>query len=123
MITPALIQADVVDIRNPASATPQDMVADANVLYWVFYPNFSALQYAGGRQPQAYQVTEYPRYWQRAAGAKTQFHVVGANRGEFAKAAEYAELEAIWLTDSPLPQPDPANPVQEFGPRVCKFAR
>jgi hypothetical protein len=93
------------------------------VLYWVFYPNFSSLQYAGGRQPQAYQVTEYPRYWQRAARAKTQFHVVAANLGEFAKAAEYAELEAIWLTDSLMPQPDPANPVQQFDPRVCKFAR
>jgi len=123
MITPPLIQADVVDIRNPASATPQDMVADANVLYWVFYPNFSSLQYAGGRQPQPYQVAEYPRYWQRAARANTQFHAVHVILGEFAKLAEHAELEAIWLTDSPPPQPDPANPVPQFDPRVCKFAR
>src|SRR5207247_442335 len=57
------------------------------------------------------------------ARAGTNFHVVTATLGEFAKAAEYAELEAVWLTDSPPPQPDPANPVSQFDPRVCKFAR
>src|SRR5581483_2033296 len=123
MITPALIKADVVDIRKPASATPQDMVTDANVLYWIFYPNFSSLSYAGGKQPLAYQVAEYPKYWQKAAKAKTQFHVVTATLGEFAKVAEYAELEAIWLTDPSSPQPDPAKPVTQFDPRICKFAR
>ena len=46
MITPALIKADVVDIRKPASATPPDMVTDANVLYWVFYPNGCGLSAA-----------------------------------------------------------------------------
>lgn len=123
MITAALIKADVVDIRKPASATPTDMVTDANVLYWVFYPNFSSLTYAGGKQPLPYQVGDYPRYWQKAARAKTQFHAVTATLGEFAKVAEHAELEAIWLTDPSLPQPDPANPVTQFDPRVCKFAR
>ena len=123
MITPALVQAQVVDIRKPASATPADLVTDANILYWVFYPNFASLAYAGGRQPFAYQAAEYPRYWQRAAKAGTQFHVAVATLGEFAKAAEYAELEAIWLTDSPKPQPDPSNPVTQFDARLCKFAR
>src|SRR5438128_82040 len=122
MITPALVQADVVDICNLAVAIPADLVVDANVLYWVHYPNFSFLAYAGGRQPLAYQLAEYPRYWQRAAKACSQFHVVAATLGEFAKVAEYAELEAIWLTDPSPPQPDPARPVTQFDPRVCKFA-
>ncbi len=123
MITPPLVRAEVVDIRQPASPTPSDLVTDANVLYWVFYPNFSSLAYAGGRQPFPYQLRDYPKYWQRAAKAGTQFHVVATTLTEFAKVAEYAELEAIWLTDSPPPQPDPANPVAHFDPRVCKFAR
>ena len=123
MITPALVQAEVVDIRNPASVAPLDMAVDANVLYWVFYPNFSSLHYASGRPPLHYQVSDYPRYWQRADRARTQFHAVTATLGEFAKAAEYAELEAIWLTDPSSPQPDPAKPVSQFDPRVCKFAR
>ncbi len=29
----------------------------------------------------------------------------------------------VWLTDPARPQPDPANPVTQFDPRVCKFAR
>jgi hypothetical protein len=123
MITPALVQADVVDIRNPASVTPSDLVTDANVLYWIFYPNFSSLDYAGGKKPANYQTSEYPKYWQKAAKVGTRFHVVAATIGEFAKVAEYAELEAIWLTDPANPQPDPANPVSQFDPRVCKFAR
>jgi hypothetical protein len=123
LITPALVLADVVDIRNPASAIPPDLVVDANVLYWLFYTNFPALGYAGGRQPLRYQLVEYKRYWQRARSAGTRFHVVPATLGEFAKTAEYAELETIWRTDFPRPQPDPADPVTEFDPRVCKFAR
>ena len=40
MITPALVQADVIDICNAASRIPSEMVMDANVLYWNFYRNF-----------------------------------------------------------------------------------
>lgn len=123
MITSALVHADVVDIRNLAAAIPADLVVDANVLYWVFYLNFSYLSYAGGRQPLAYQLGEYQRYWQRAARGHTLFHVMAATLAEFAKVAEYAELEAIWLTDPSRPQPDPAHPVSHFDPRVYKFAR
>jgi hypothetical protein len=43
--------------------------------------------------------------------------------GEFAKLAEYAELEMMWGTDPSPPQPDPANPVTHFDALVCKFAR
>jgi hypothetical protein len=123
MITSAHVQADVVDIRNKASAIPSNLVADANVFFWIFYPNFSSLQYAGGRQPLHYQLTDYLGYWKRAATANTKFHAAAATFGEFAKTAENAELEAIWLMDSPLPQPDPSKPTTQFDPRVCKFAR
>lgn len=99
------------------------MVMDANVLYWIFYRNFSSLSYAGGRHPSSYQLTNYRNYWRRGTNAKTRFQVVAATLGEFAKTAEYAELETIWNTDPVRPQPDPNNPVTQFDPRVCKFAR
>jgi hypothetical protein len=98
-------------------------VADANVLYWRFYSNFPSVQYAGGRQPAHYQISLYPAYWNRATAQGTSFHVTPATLAEFAKAAEYAELETIWLTDPNPPQPDPANPVSQFTPVVCKLAR
>jgi hypothetical protein len=123
MTTAALVQARVVDIRDPKSPTPARLVADANVLFWVFYPNFAALQYAGGRLPLSYRARHYRAYRARAAKARTEFFTALATLGEFAKTAEYAELEAVWLTDPSKPQPDPAKPVTQFDPRVCKFAR
>jgi hypothetical protein len=123
MITAAHVQAHVVNIGNQASALPPRLVADANILYWVFYPNFASLAYAGGRLPLSYQISTYPGYWVRAAGAGCQLFTANATIGEFAKVSEYAELEARWLTDPSRPQPDPANPVTRFDARVCKFAR
>src|SRR5690349_3567478 len=116
MLTPGHIRADVVDIRNPKASPPDDLVTDANVLYWVFYPNFNSLQYAGGKQPSQHQLAEYPKFWKRAAIAKTRFHAVVATMGEFAKVAEYAELEATWLTDSPRPYPPSAGAGASFDP-------
>lgn len=52
-----------------------------------------------------------------------QFQADAATLGEFAKLAEYAELETIWRTDPVRPQPDPNNPVTQFDPRVYKFSR
>jgi hypothetical protein len=123
MITAAHVQANVVNIGNQASALPPRLVADANILYWVFYPNFASLTYAGGRVPLSYQTSTYPACWVRAAQAGCQFFTANATLGEFAKVSEYAELEARWLTDPSRPQPDPANPVTRFDARVCKFAR
>ncbi len=122
MITPALVRGQVVDIRK-ASPVPTDLVVDANVLYWLFYPNFQSLTFARGASATPFRLANYQSFWKRAARAGARFCVVNATLGEFARTAEFAELEAIWLTDSPGPQPDPANPVAEFNPRLCKFAR
>jgi len=121
MISPAHIKADVVDIRLPSPAIPADLVVDANVLYWVFYPNFVGLRLAGGQSPR--QLSRYDRYWKLAANARARFHAASATVAEFVKTAEHAELEAVWLTDPSAPQPNNAQPVTRFDPRVCKFAR
>ena len=123
MLTSAHVQASVVDIGNPASALPSSLVADANILYWIFYPNFSSLAFAGGRGPLPYQTREYPAYWARVARNGCVFHTATATIGEFAKVSEYAEMEAVWLTDPAPPQPDPANPSTRFDARVSKCAR
>ncbi len=123
MITAAHVLADVVNIRGKLSVMPSDLVADANVLYWCYYRNFPSLAYARGRSATPPQAPIYSAFWPRAQQAKTRCHVVAATLGEFAETAEYAELEAIWRTDSPRPQPDPMNPTTEFNARVCKFAR
>src|SRR5437868_2575750 len=109
MITPAQVQADVIDIRRGPAPIPAALVADANVLYWQFYQNFRLQQYVGGRQPLPYQTTQYRAFWRRAEQAKTQFHAAAASLAEFARAAEYAELEMVWLSDPARPQPDPAH--------------
>ena len=59
MITSSHVQASVVDIGNRATALPTSLVADANILYWIFYLNFGALAAAGGRGPLRYQLTAY----------------------------------------------------------------
>src|SRR5438105_520412 len=125
MITPAHVQASVVDVGNRASALPPTLVADANILYWIFYPNFTSLAAIGGRGPAPYQLRTYPAYWVRAATGGCRFLTANATIGEFAKVSEYAELEALWLSEphSSRPHPDPTNPSTRFDPRVCKCAR
>ena len=98
---------------------------DANILYWIFYPNFRTLAAVGGKRPAFYQTNTYPAYWKRAATAGCRFFTSNATIGEFAKVSEYAELEALWLLEPPSsrPHPDPTNPSARFDPRVCKCAR
>ncbi len=43
MIAPSHVKANVVDLENPGAALPSTLVTDANILYWIFYPNFASL--------------------------------------------------------------------------------
>ncbi|MDB5307839.1 MAG: hypothetical protein JWO38_2041 [Gemmataceae bacterium] len=122
MISPAHIRADVFDIRSGSAPLPDHLVVDANVLYWVFYPNFAALRAAGGLGPQPYQTSVYPRFWALAERNGCDFFTVAATLGEFAKVSEFAELEARWLLDPAHPGPGAAPPPR-FDPIICKFCR
>lgn len=125
MITSAHVQATVVDIAHRSAPLPPSLVADANILYWIFYPNFAALAAAGGRGPLQYQLRDYPAFWSRAARSGCKFLTANATIGEFAKVSEHSELEALWLWEptASRPHPDPARPSSKFDPRVCKAAR
>src|SRR5437667_6202245 len=87
MISAASVQAKVVDIHTFRSTLPSQIVTDAQILYWVFYPNFQLLQYAGGKYPLAYQVREYPHFWKLVTQAKRSILVTPATLGEFARVA------------------------------------
>ncbi len=105
------------DINDPKPGLPRQIVVDASVLYFIHYPNFGSLGMAGGRTPSFYQTRAYPNWWGRALKAKTELYALPATVGEFLRACEYAELEAICLTD-------PSRPAGlTFDPRDCKKAR
>lgn len=115
MIAGSAVKARVVDITSPRAPLPKCAVIDANVLYFVFYPNFDQLRAAGGQQP--YQAPNYQRWWKRAAGSTTRFFASPQSFGEFLRTVEYAELEALWLTDSNTPSGE------RFSPIKCKESR
>lgn len=122
MITPSHVRANVVDVYNMTSALPSLLAADANVLYWIFYPNFGSLTAAGGRGPAPYQLNDYAAYWARAAAKGCQFLTANVTIGEFAKTSEHSELEALWRVEPVSTRPNP-NPANRFDARVCKSAR
>ena len=119
MVPTNLVRAQVVDITNPKAVIPRQIVVDASVLYFVHYPNFAALAGAGGNPPRDYQTRRYPAWVGRAARAipPTRFYAALFTFGEFVRACEYAELEALWRTD-------PSTPSGAlFSPKECKAAR
>ncbi len=117
MVPPFLVRALVADVTRPSSSVPAQVVIDANVCYFVAYSNFAQQSAAGGRAPQAYQLRDY-RTWQALAlRSGCRFFAPVVTLGEFVRLIEYAELEALWLTD-------PATPLgSRFSPSECKKAR
>jgi len=99
MIPAHLVKAQVVDIRRSTSPTPPTLVVDANVLYFVYYPNFQVLAQAGGQVPRGYQLRYYPAWLKRALTAKAQLLAAHQTIGELISLVEYAELETLWQTD------------------------
>ena len=105
MITAAHVRADVIDVRSNSVSLPDDLLVDANVLYWVFYPHFSSLNNAGGNIPNPYQTQAYPSVWKRAANDGCSFLTTSNALFEFAKLVEFAELETHWLLDPDIQKP------------------
>lgn len=117
MIPPNLVKAEVVDLTCARRSFPQRAILDANILYFVYYPNFSALSAAQGRTPLAYQLRVYPRWFKEAAQNGMQSFASVVTVGEFARAMEFAEWEAYCRT---LPG---SSMSANFGPIECKAAR
>ena len=92
------VKAQVVDITRPGPALPQQVAVDAGVLYFVYYPNFTDLQLAGGTLPRAYQLQDYAAWLNKALRARAALFTSAVTLGEFVRLAEYAEMEAVWMT-------------------------
>lgn len=123
MTDPHQIKSQVVDITKVNSSFPRDLVVDANVLYWVFFPSFNQLQRAGGNTPKPNQLNDYQKFWAKASTNKTAFVSNPVVLGEFAKLAEHAVIETKWLQDPAKPKPPFAEAGAQFNPGICKFAR
>jgi hypothetical protein len=124
MPTSNQVRSLVIDVRAAnMSPLPRQIVADTNVLYWLFYPNFASLQSSGGNSPSPYQRREYPRFWAKATRAGASFCTSVFNLGELAKVVEHSELEMFWRNDPNPPQFDPNNPSSSFSPQLCKLSR
>ncbi len=115
MVTGSAVKASVVDITSKQSQLPKHAVVDANVLYFVFYPNFNQLFRVGGTQPR--QLPNYQGWWKRALQNGTKFFASSYVFGEFLNTVEHAELEADWLADPTTPKG------ASFNSRECKQAR
>src|SRR5947209_6207255 len=103
MIEAKDVRAQVVDINRPSAALPTKVVVDANVLYFGRYPNFAHLQAAGGRMPQSYQRRDYPPCLDQLTLLGCEVLALPQTLGELIRLVEYAELEALWLTDPATP--------------------
>lgn len=117
MIAPALVKAQVVDITRPQATFPRQVAVDANVLYFVHYPNFAELARAGGKTPATHQTNTYAAWITKALKAGTKLFASTFTLGEFLRLTEYAELESFWLTHPLTPSGS------QFSPREGKQAR
>jgi hypothetical protein len=117
MIPPNRVLAKVVDITKAKAPIPKQIVVDASVLYFVYYPNFRQLAAVGGSQPKHYQTSTYPAWYNTVLKAKTEFFASPVTLAEFIRVCEYAEIEALWISDPNMPDGE------EFSPRKCKDAR
>ena len=124
MPTPNQVNASVIDLRaGNQQALPRQIVADTNVLYWLFYPNFGALQSSGAGFSKAVPASGLLSVLDQGRDTGTSLCTSVLNLGELAKVIEYAELEMFWRNDLNRPQFDPSNPSPDFSPQLCKLCR
>jgi hypothetical protein len=127
IIGPAHVKARVVDIRQ-AHPFPARIAVDAQVLYFVYYPNFHFFSMSGINVPTQFSHGLYAMYLEdlkkysfppKEPGdppSKVSVCTSGHTIGEFARTMEYAEVEILWRTD-------PTNAGSNFDARRCKDAR
>jgi hypothetical protein len=122
MIPEQSVKASAVDIRKGGARYPRTVVADANVLYFIYY-DFSTLTHAGVNIPLHYQRQYYPKWWKQAKELGVTFCSSGTSLSEFVQLVERVELHSLWVTDPQRPELDPENPGQAFTPRFAKKLR
>jgi hypothetical protein len=127
MITPGHLKASVVNIEARRN-WPERIAIDAQIFYFVFYPNFSYFSYSGINIPRQHASGKYSRYLEGlrifkhpprepgGADRPIQIYTAGHTIGEFARTYEFAEIEILWRND-------PNNRGSRFDPKICKEVR
>jgi hypothetical protein len=122
MISPSSVNAQVVDIRSTSKSLPKSVVADANVLYFVYY-DFASLSGAGVALPSFRQRNFYSAWFARALSSGVTLCATYTTFAEYVHLVERMELNCHWVTDPNKPELDPANPGQSFSPQYVKKLR
>jgi hypothetical protein len=127
MISSGHVKASVVDI-GVRHLLPERIAVDAQIFYFVFYPNFSLFTLSGMNVPRQHASGAYSSYLQDLKTVKhpprepggldrpIQICTAGHTIGEFARTYEFSEIEIQWRND-------PNNRGARFDPRICKEAR
>ncbi len=122
MISASSVKAQVIDIRSTTETFPRTVVADANVLYFVYY-DFTSLSDAGVGMPSSNQQQSYSKWWAQALNRHVTLCSTATTFAEFVQLVERVELQCYWVTDPNHPELDPNNPGQPFSPKYVKKLR
>jgi predicted nucleic acid-binding protein len=87
------IQADIIDINADAPQLEDIFFIDTNVWYWLTYPRANSPALSQRSRPNAYQITDYPNYFQNAIVAGATLHCSGLSLSELAHRIERTECE------------------------------
>jgi hypothetical protein len=99
MLTPRMVKASVVDITRPIALYPKRITIDAQVLYFIHYPNFAHLEQIGVQIPTAFKTAAYGKFIKQAVAAQTNLTTACITFTELIRTIEHAELELLFLTD------------------------
>lgn len=91
--------ASVVDLRRHAPPQRFRAAADANALFFVHYPSFSALA-RHGDGPREYQLTQYGKWLTKLWRAQGELFTASSILGEVANTVEWTELKLEHLRQS-----------------------
>lgn len=87
------IQAEVIDVRADVPQPEDIFFIDTNVWYWLTYSKANSPSLSRRSRPNAYQINDYPNYFQNAVVAEATLYCSGLSLSELAHRIERAECE------------------------------
>lgn len=87
------IQAEVIDVRADVPKSEDIFFIDTNVWYWLTYSKANSPSLSQRSRPNAYQINDYPNYFQNAVVAEATLYCSGLSLSELAHRIERAECE------------------------------
>lgn len=87
------IQAQVIDVNSDVPQAEDIFFVDTNVWYWLTYSKANSASLSKRSRPNAYQINDYPSYFQNAVVAGATLYCSGLSLSELAHRIERAECE------------------------------